>query len=333
MDRIVDEDLGTGANDTTARMAETIRVEAAALSKLAVGLSDNFAVAVELIESSTGRVIVTGMGKSGNIGRKIAGTLSSVGISSSFLHPSEASHGDLGIIGDNDVAICLSNSGETDEVINLIPQLRRFGVEVIAVTRNASNTLAALADVVLPTGVHNEADPHNLLPTVSTHLQLAVGDALCVELLVRRRLTTEQFASFHPGGALGRHAIVRVKDIMTSQPHIPLCDSRERLTEAIATMSRFGLGCVVSQKDNASEVGIFTDGDLRRLVGRQFDFRKALVDEVITFPARVVAGDSLAAEALRLMEEDRVTALPVVSNGNLVGVLHLHQLLRRGLCG
>ncbi|MCP4886219.1 MAG: KpsF/GutQ family sugar-phosphate isomerase [Planctomycetaceae bacterium] len=328
MDRIVDEDLDTGANETTARMAETIRVEAAALSKLAVGLSDNFAVAVELIESSTGRVIVTGMGKSGNIGRKIAGTLSSVGISSSFLHPSEASHGDLGIIGDNDVAICLSNSGETDEVINLIPQLRRFGVEVIAVTRNASNTLAALADVVLPTGVHNEADPHNLLPTVSTHLQLAVGDALCVELLVRRRLTTEQFASFHPGGTLGQRALLRVSDLMVGISDCPIVDRSASLSESIVIMDSARLGCLVVSTVNG--FGVFTDGDLRRLILKSVDLDSAM--ELLNHSTPLAIGpDRLATEALHRMEQNRVTVLLVIDNSELLGLIHLHQILGSGV--
>lgn len=291
-----------------------------------------FAQACELCLGCTGRIVVTGMGKSGHIGGKIAATLASTGSPAFFLHPAEASHGDIGMITRGDVVLALSNSGETPEILALLTPIARLGVPVIALTGNVTSTLARAAAVHLDVSVAEEACPLNLAPTASTTATLAMGDALAVALLEARGFTAEDFARSHPGGSLGRRLLLRVEDVMRCGDEVPRVTADTSMAEGLLEMSRKGLGMTVIIDATGRPAGVYTDGDLRRSLDRRVDVHSARMGEVMTQPCKSVSSQALAVEAVRLMEQHRITALPVVdAAGALVGALNVHDLLRQGV--
>jgi arabinose-5-phosphate isomerase len=277
-------------------------------------------------------VIVTGMGKSGHIARKIAATLASTGSPAFFLHPGEAGHGDIGMITRGDVLLALSNSGETPEVMALLPPLKRLAIPLIALTGNAASTLARAADVHLDVGVPQEACPHNLAPTTSTTAALVMGDALAVALLEARGFSADDFARTHPGGSLGRRLLLHVEDIMRRDDRLPRVGADTRLAEGLLEMSRKGLGMTAVLDEQQRVIGIFTDGDLRRALDRRIDVHGATMRDVMTHGARSIGARELAAAAAQLMELHQVTALLVTdSERRLIGALNVHDLLRAGV--
>ena len=291
------------------------------------GLGSNFAAAIDVIRAAQGRVIVTGMGKSGHVGRKIASTFSSTGTPALFVHPGEASHGDLGMIASNDVIIALSWSGETAELKNLTDYSRRFRIGLIAVTASADSTLAKSADVVLALPQAREACPHNLAPTTSSLMQLALGDALAIALLESRGFTAVDFGLLHPGGKLG--ALLKVVgDFMHAGASIPLTPLGTRMADAILVMSAKGFGCIGITDANGKLVGIITDGDLRR--NMRNNLLDSRVDDVMTRAPKTVRPDQLISETLEILNSTKVTALFAVEGGKPVGVIHIHDLLRAG---
>jgi arabinose-5-phosphate isomerase len=308
-----------------------LEIEERAIAALKPRLDATFARACQICLQCRGRVIVTGMGKSGHIGSKIAATLASTGTPSFFMHAAEASHGDIGMITREDVVIALSNSGETAEVLLLIPHVSRIGVPLIAVTGNAKSNLARAASVHLDVSVAEEACPLNLAPTASTTATLALGDALAVALLEARGFTSQDFARSHPGGALGRKLLLHVGDVMRSGDALPVVGPDAPLAEGLVVMSKKGLGmCVVVE--GGRMLGVFTDGDLRRALDGHADVRRTTMREIMNSPGKSVTANELAAEAAHLMEKHRITALPVIdSAGALVGALNVHDLLRAGV--
>jgi arabinose-5-phosphate isomerase len=275
---------------------------------------------------------VTGLGKSGHVGGKIAATLASTGTPSFFLHAAEASHGDLGMISRGDVVVAISNSGETAELLALLPHLKRLGAPVIAITGGQDSTLARDAAVNLDVSVSEEACPHNLAPTASTTATLAMGDALAIALLEARGFTPEDFARSHPGGSLGRRLLLHVSDVMRQGDDLPRVTADTPLGAGLLEMSRKGLGLTVVVDAEDRVVGIFTDGDLRRVLDRQIDLHASTMQTVMNANPRHIGPQALAAEAVNLMEQHRITALPVVdAEGRLVGALNIHDLLRAGV--
>lgn len=316
---------------TIAAGRKALEIEARAIAALVPRLDAAFARACELCLDSRGRVIVTGMGKSGHIGGKIAATLASTGTPSFFMHAAEASHGDIGMITRDDVLLALSNSGETAEVLALIPHCSRLGVAIIAITGNAKSTLARAASVHLDVSVTEEACPLNLAPTASTTATLAIGDALAVALLEARGFTPQDFARSHPGGVLGRKLLLHVADVMRTGDDLPIVSPTAHLAEGLVVISKKGLGmCVVVESGRVQ--GVFTDGDLRRVLDSGLDVHKTSMKDVMNSPGKRVLPTVLAAEAAHLMEKHRITALPVVDEaGALVGALNVHDLLRAGV--
>jgi len=311
------------------RTLDTERDGVAALAAaMCDGLGAPFVAAVEAIRNARGRVIVTGMGKSGHVGRKIAATLASTGTPAFFVHAADASHGDLGMITSDDVMLALSWSGETEELKDLINYSRRFRIALIAVTSSAESTLGKAADVVLAMPESREACPHNLAPTTSSLMQLAIGDALAIALLESRGFTAVDFGVFHPRGQLGA-ALKFVRDIMHAGAALPLIRRGAPMSEAIVEMSAKGFGCVAVTDANGKLAGVITDGDLRRhMCG---DLLQAPVDDVMTASPKVVRPDQLASEALQLLNSSKITALVVVEAGRPVGIVHFHDLLRAGV--
>ncbi|SEM74836.1 KpsF/GutQ family sugar-phosphate isomerase [Halomonas caseinilytica] len=310
----------------------TLTLEQQAIGALIEHLDDDFERACELILACPGRVVVTGMGKSGHIGGKIAATLASTGTPAFFVHPGEASHGDLGMITPGDVVLALSHSGETAEVTALLPLLKRLGTPLISMTGRPASTLGRHADAHLYAGVEREACPLDLAPTSSTTAALALGDALAVALLESRGFTAEDFALSHPGGSLGKRLLLRVSDLMHQGSRLPRVASGSPLRDALLEITRQGLGftCVVDPDDRL--VGVYTDGDLRRTLDQHADLSGLKVDDVMTVPGKRTSPDTLAAEAVRLMEDNRITALAVVDDdGHPVGALHMHDLLASGV--
>lgn len=311
-----------------------IRVEAEALLALADSLNGEFTRGVELILSSHGRVVVTGMGKSGIICQKIASTFASTGTPAFFLHPAEGIHGDLGMIMKGDVVIAVSNSGETDEVIRILPVIKRLGAHLIAMSGNRDSTLARTADIFLEIAVKEEACPLGLAPTASTTATLAMGDALAVALLVRRGFSAEDFALFHPGGALGKKLLLRVEDLMHSGDAVPLVTMDSLMREALFVITSRGLGITGVVDPAGALVGVITDGDLRRALEKGADILNATAGELMTGNPKRIAADELAAKALQRMEEHSITSLFVFSGEQAerpVGIIHLHDLLKAGL--
>ena len=311
---------------------QALLTEAQAVSALVPRLDRSFALACRLCLDCKGRVIVTGMGKSGHIASKIAATLSSTGSPAFFLHPAEASHGDIGVITRQDVVLAISNSGETAEIVILVPHIRRLGVALITMTGSADSTLARAATVNLDVSVPAEACPLNLAPTASTTATLAMGDAIAVALLKHRGFTEEDFARSHPGGSLGRRLLLHVEDVMRRGKDVPKVSAHTPLAQGLVEMSRKGLGMTAIVDADGHLLGIFTDGDLRRSFDRQVDVHATRMDEVMTRGGKAIGPKALAAEAVHLMEEHRITALPVVdADGILVGALNVHDLLRAGV--
>ncbi|HHL45162.1 MAG TPA: KpsF/GutQ family sugar-phosphate isomerase [Gammaproteobacteria bacterium] len=310
-----------------------LEVEARAISELIPRVDTGFARACQYMLDCSGRIVVTGMGKSGHIGSKIAATLASTGSPSFFVHPGEASHGDLGMFTAQDVVIALSNSGETDELLTILPLIKRLNVPLITLTGNPRSRLAQAADINIDVTVSQEACPLGLAPTSSTTAALAMGDALAVSLLEARGFTADDFARTHPGGRLGRRLLLLISDIMHTGTDIPRVDKAVPLSDALVEMSnkRLGFVAIVNQDDKIQ--GIFTDGDLRRVFEHeQVDIRTTPIGEVMTRDGKTVHPDILAAEALQIMESSKINALPVVDENNrLIGAFNMHDLLRAGV--
>ncbi len=308
---------------------ETLHTEAQAVAAAAERLGGAFVQAVQLVLSGSGRVVVMGMGKSGHVGRKMAATLASTGTPAMFVHPAEASHGDLGMITADDVVLAISNSGESDELTVLLPVLKRMKVPLIAMTARADSTLARHADWVLDTSVAKEACPHNLAPTASTTVQMAMGDALAVALLDARGFRPEDFARSHPGGTLGRKLLTHVRDVMRSGDAVPTVPLTASVTDLMREISAKGLGASAVLDDEGGIAGIFTDGDLRRLIEQGTDLRTAIASDVMRPHPRTVQEDALAVEAADLMEAHRISSVLVVNaQGRLCGALNTHDLMR-----
>ena len=308
-----------------------LRMEARAVADLEERLGRDFDSACRLCLESEGRVVVTGMGKSGHIAGKIAATLASTGTPAFFMHTGEASHGDLGMITSEDIVIALSNSGETEEIVRLLPMLKRAGVPLIAMTGQEDSTLARHAAAILNTQVKEEACPLNLAPTSSTTATLALGDALAVALLKARGFTPEEFARTHPGGRLGRRLLVRVADVMRTGADIPQVAPTASLAEGLLEMSRKGLGMTAITDESGRPLGVFTDGDLRRAMDREVDLKSTSMKDVMTRGGRSVAPDLLASAAVAEMKQRKITALLVVADGCLVGAFNIHDLMRAGV--
>ena len=308
---------------------DTLDIEATAVRGLQQRLNDDFVRAVELVLRASGRVVVMGMGKSGHIGRKIAATLASTGTPAMFVHPAEASHGDLGMVMPVDVVLAISNSGEADELTTLLPLIRRLGAPLVAMTGHPMSTLGRNADLVLDSGVEKEACPLNLAPTASTTAQMALGDALAMALLDARGFKADDFARSHPGGALGRRLLTRVMDIMRSGEAVPAVGPEASFSELMREMTRKGLGASAVVDASGQALGIFTDGDLRRLVETGRDLRALTAQEVMHGGPRQIRDDALAAEAAKMMEQHRVTVLLVQDQlGHLVGAINSNDLMR-----
>jgi arabinose-5-phosphate isomerase len=316
--------------DRALRLAqETFDIEAAAVQGLKARTGASFAEAVDRMLSLRGRVVVMGMGKSGHVGRKIAATLASTGTPAMFVHPAEASHGDLGMIKPIDLVLAISNGGESDEITVILPVLKRLGVPLVAMTGNARSTLARHADVVLDSGVEKEACPLNLAPTASTTAQLALGDALAVALLDARGFKTEDFARSHPGGALGRKLLTHLSDVMRKGDAVPRVLPDSAFPALMREMSAKGLGASAVVDANGVVLGIFTDGDLRRLIEKGADLRAMKARDVMHPGPKTIRDDALAAEAAALMEQHRITSVLVVDgDGVLVGAVNSNDLMR-----
>jgi arabinose-5-phosphate isomerase len=308
-----------------------INNEAAAISALTDRIDGAFAAGCRLILDCRGRVVVTGMGKSGHIGGKIASTLASTGTPAFFVNPGEACHGDLGMITRNDIVLALSNSGETAELLTILPLIKRLGIPLIAMTGNDLSTLARQANIHLNTGVREEACPLGLAPTSSTTATLAMGDALAVALLEARGFTREDFAFSHPGGSLGRRLLTFVHDIMHTGDAAPVVGLEASVRDALLEMTAKKLGMTAIVDGAGTVQGVFTDGDLRRLLEKAQDIHATPIAAVMTRPCVTVESSLLAAEAVRVMEQKRINALPVVENGRLVGAINMHDLLLAGV--
>jgi len=308
---------------------EVINIEAAAVQALTQRVDDHFLRALNIILSCEGRVIVSGMGKSGHIARKIAATMSSTGTPAYFVHPAEASHGDLGMITSLDVFIALSYSGESDELMTIVPVIKRQGARLISITGNPKSTLALAADAHLDGSVAKEACPMGLAPTTSTTVALVLGDALAMALLDAKGFGEEDFARSHPGGSLGRRLLTHVRDIMHSGKNIPAVPLEAMLSDAIMEMSRKGLGMTAIVDANQHVLGIYTDGDLRRTLEKQLEFSSTAISTVMSRKPRSINANALAVEAVRVMEEHNISQMLVVDEDNkLVGALNMNDLLR-----
>jgi len=310
-----------------------LKTESEAITALMQRLDQSFHRACEMLLDCEGRIVVTGMGKSGHIGNKIAATLASTGSPAFFMHPGEASHGDLGMITTDDLLIALSNSGETSEITLLLPLLKRLGIPLIALTGNPGSTLARAADINLDVSIHKEACPMGLTPTSSTTASLAMGDALAIAVLQARGFTEEDFALSHPGGNLGRRLLLRVSDIMHTGDAIPLVPVSSSLNDTLLEMTKKGLGMTgVIDPENKQLLGIYTDGDLRRTFEKTPDIKTAQVKNFMTHNCVTIEVDRIAGEALKIMHDRKINALMVVDKNNLVqGALNMHDLLRAGV--
>lgn len=321
--------MSTNFCETATRVLD---IEAKAITGLKTYINQDFNEACQLFFNTRGRVIVSGMGKSGHIGNKIAATLASTGTPAFFVHPGEASHGDLGMITQSDVVLALSNSGETEEILKLLPVLKRLGIAIIAMTGNPDSTLAKLADIHLCARVEQEACPLGLAPTASTTAALALGDAIAVALLEARGFSADDFALSHPGGSLGRRLLLRISDVMHDGSQIPLVDEQATISAALLEISRKGLGMTGVLNAQGQLAGIFTDGDLRRILDQRIDIHQTLIVSVMTRNCVTIRAEMLAAEALKIMEQKKINALMVVNAEKVpVGALNMHDLLRAGV--
>ncbi|MFZ5592728.1 MAG: KpsF/GutQ family sugar-phosphate isomerase [Pseudomonadota bacterium] len=330
--RAVPQDAQSEAQKLQQLGLAVIDIEAKSVAALAARIDANFVAACRHMLRCDGRIVVLGMGKSGHIGGKLAATLASTGSPAFFVHPGEASHGDLGMITARDVVLALSNSGETEEIITILPLIKRLGVPLIALTGNPASNLARAATVHIDVSVAQEACPLGLAPTSSTTATLAMGDALAVALLEARGFTAEDFARSHPGGRLGRRLLLLIRDIMHTGERIPKVRESAPLKEALVEMTRKGLGMTAVIDEHGHVLGIFTDGDLRRTLDHGVDVRTASIAELMTRHCRTVQPDKLAVDALQIMQTHKISALLVVDeNAELVGALHMHDLLRAGV--
>lgn len=311
---------------------DVLKIESESVAKLKRSINENFVEAVEILYACKGRVIVTGMGKSGLIGKKIAATLSSTGTPSYFLHPAESTHGDSGIITKDDVIIAISNSGETEELLHLLPLIKRFGVKMIALTGNLNSTLSKTSDVTLDIGVEKEACPLNKAPTASTTATLAMGDALAVCLLEKRGFSEEDFLIFHPGGSLGKGILFKVEDLMITGDKLPIAKESDDFCDVIKLISEKKLGIAILVDDNGTMTGILTDGDIRRTLIKYPQVHSLKAKDVMTLNPKTIKTSELAAKALHLMEKYSITALAITDkNNHPVGILHIHDLLKAGV--
>jgi arabinose-5-phosphate isomerase len=311
---------------------QVLEIESRAVDGLKSRLDGSFVAACDLCLATTGRVVVTGMGKSGHIGRKISATLASTGTPSFYVHPAEASHGDLGMITSNDLLLAVSYSGETEEVVTILPLIKRMGAQLISMTGKPGSTLASAADVHLDVSVDEEACPLNLAPTASTTATLAMGDALAVALLESRGFTAEDFALSHPKGSLGKRLVLRVSDVMHTGREVPSVSGDVRLSEGLMEMTQKSLGMTAIVDHEERVVGIFTDGDLRRTLDAGIDVHSTTMESVMHRNCKVTGPDILAAEAVRIMEENKITGLLVTDDqSRLIGALNIHDLFRAGV--
>ena len=318
--------------DIAAAGRRVLDIESRAIADLVPRIGAEFEAACRLCLDCQGRVVVTGMGKSGHVAGKIAATLASTGTPAFFVHPAEASHGDMGMITRGDVVVALSNSGETAEVLTLLPLLKRLGVSLIAMTGETGSTLAGAAAVTLDLSISEEACPLNLAPTASTTAALAMGDALAIAMLEARGFTAEDFAMSHPGGSLGRKLLLRVEDLMHTGDEIPAVTPDTSLTDGMLEVSGKGLGMTGICDADGKLVGVFTDGDLRRTLDHGVDIRTATMEQVMTAGAKTVSPGMLAAEAVHIIEQHKINALLVTDDtGRLVGALNIHDLFRAGV--
>ena len=312
--------------------ANVLSIEARALETLRDRLNDDFAAACELCLATPGRIVVTGMGKSGHVSNKIAATLASTGTPAFFMHPAEASHGDLGMITSQDLLLAISYSGETAEVVTILPVVKRMGAKLLSITGNPKSTMALAADAHLDISVEEEACPLNLAPTASTTATLAMGDALAVALLQSRGFTAEDFARSHPSGSLGKRLLLRVSDVMHDGDRVPTVKSNVSLRDGLMEMTEKGLGMTAIVHDDMTIAGIFTDGDLRRTLDDGADIHTTKISDVMRSDCKTTSADVLAAEALHILEENKITSLLVTDeNDKLVGALNIHDLFREGL--
>ncbi len=311
---------------------QVLEIEADALRGVSARLDSGFSDAVDLILACKGRVVVSGMGKSGHVGGKIAATLASTGTPAFFMHPGEASHGDLGMIAHDDVVLALSNSGESHEIVSIVPLIKRRGAKLVAMTGNPRSTLARESDAHLNAGVDKEACPLNLAPTASTTAALALGDALAVALLDARGFSADDFARTHPGGSLGRRLLVHVRDVMHAGPALPKIDREASLKAALLEMTQKGLGMTAVVDPAGKVAGVFTDGDLRRALEHALDLQQARVTDLMTQNPKTIGPDELAVAAVEKMETMKINGLLVVDADNtLVGALNMHDLLKAGV--
>ena len=316
----------------TASARRTIRMEAAAVASLEKRIGPEFSRACELLLQVRGRIIVTGMGKSGHIACKIAATLASTGSPAFFVHPGEASHGDMGMITSQDAVIALSNSGAVPEVLTLLPHLKRLGIPLVSMTANAQSALGQSSDVHLNTGVEIEACPLDLAPTSSTTTALVMGDALAIALLEARGFTADDFAFSHPGGTLGRQLLLKVQDVMKSGNDIPRVHGHVKLAEALLEISNKGMGMTTVLDKEGKLEGVFTDGDLRRTLDARLDINETPIGQLISSSAKTIDPNMLAAAALHIMEENEISSLVVLDTaGDLAGIVHLKDLLHAGI--
>lgn len=315
------------------RARAVIAIERDALQELHDRLDASFVEALTVMEAATGRIIVTGMGKSGHIGRKIAATLASVGTPATFLHPAEGSHGDLGVVMPGDVVLAISNSGETQELLDILPTLKRLGIPLIAMTGYRHSSLASRSDVVLDISVQQEACPLGLAPTSSTTVTLALGDALALVLLERKGFTSEDFALFHPAGSLGKRLLLQVRDVMHAGEQLPVCTTATPLLDALVEMTSKQLGMTLVLDLHGQLSGIVTDGDVRRALQRFADVRTVTVEHVMSMNPRTISPSALAAKAMYEMEQRSISCLVVTDelSSKPIGVVHLHDLLKAGL--
>ena len=310
---------------------KVLAIESDAIKVLKDRLDSNFAAACEACFECTGKIIVMGIGKSGHIADKLAATLASTGTPSFFVHPGEAGHGDLGMISNNDIVIALSNSGETEEIIDLLPALRSMGVKVIALTGNKNSKIANYSDIHIDVRVEEEACPLNLAPTASTTAALAMGDAIAVALLEKRGFSIEDFAKSHPGGSIGKRILLLVEDIMHTNDEIPIVFENETLAQGLIEMSQKALGMTTIVNKKRDLVGIFTDGDLRRKLEDNVDIQKTLMHEVMTKDCLTATSNTLAVKAIEMIQANKITSLVVTKNKKVIGALNIHDLFRAGV--
>jgi arabinose-5-phosphate isomerase len=318
--------------DIKVEIQKVLEIEAAAIERTKSRIDDSFVKATDILMKCKGKVVVSGIGKSGLIGQKISATMSSTGTPSVFLHPTEAAHGDMGIVMKDDVVIMISHSGETDEVVDILPSIERMNIPVIAITGNVNSTLAKTADCVLDSSIAEEACPMGLAPTASTTVQLAIGDALAVAMIKLKNFKKEDFAVFHPGGSLGKKLVMKVKDIMHSGTDVPVVRDNVLLKDALVIMTTKRFGCTAVVDAAGKLTGIFTDGDLRRMIEKLGNPFETVISGIMTKDPKTISQDELAVKALAIMETKAITVLLVIDEaGKPAGIIHLHDILKSGV--